>query len=114
MAEIYKPQTLMSSNGKNFYPLTDETQVIMEDGTRLNATIDNIQSNLTEALNTANSAKNMVDTAMPKSGGTFTGNVSATATNRNGAPLRNIAVKTASAGVDGATVSTDMIIMVRK
>ena len=43
-------------------------QVVMEDGSRLNTTIDSIQSNLTEISNKANAT-------MPKSGGNFTGAV---------------------------------------
>lgn len=48
--------------------------------------------------------------AMPKSGGTFTGNVVAYSTNRSGASVRNITVQNSS----GTNLSTNQIIMKRK
>ena len=51
--------------------------------------------------------------AMLKSGGTFTG-AALDGSSNAGSKLRNIAVKTAAAGVDGETVNTGDIIMVRK
>lgn len=50
-------------------------------------------------------AKNVADAAMPKAGGTFTGDVVAIASNRTSSCLRNIYVN---------GVSTNYILMVRK
>ena len=52
----------------------------------------------------------LADNAMPKSGGTFTGNAVAYSTNRTGANLRNISVQNSSS----TEVSTNRIIMKRK
>lgn len=54
--------------------------------------------------------KQYADTKMPKSGGTFTGDVKAYSDNRLGDSLRNIAVRNAS----DSGVSTNRIIMKRK
>lgn len=58
-----------------------------------------------EAKNTAGEAKNTANAAMPKAGGTFTGDVVAIASNRTSSCLRNIYVN---------GVSTNYILMVRK
>lgn len=72
------------------------------------------QVNLTAAnLGAATAAQGTkADNAMPKSGGTFTGDVAAHSANRYGSVLRNIDVKIN--GPDSDRVSTSHIIMVRK
>lgn len=62
-----------------------------------------------EAVQTA---QQTAEAAMPKSGGTFTGDAVAYSTNRTTSSLRNIEVRTSSA--TGTLQSTDKIIMVRK
>ena len=57
------------------------------------------------ARNAASSAQTTANAAMPKTGGTFTGNVVAYGTNRTSSCLRNIYVN---------GVSTNYILMVRK
>ncbi len=62
------------------------------------------------AYDLANTANTTAGNAMPKSGGTFTGNVKAYSTNRYGDTLRNITVQNSSS----TEVSTNRIIMKRK
>lgn len=57
-------------------------------------------------------AKSTADAAMPKAGGTFTGDAVAYSTNRTNGGLRNIEVRATSA--TGTLQSTNKIIMVRK
>ena len=69
------------------------------------------QTAANQAKATANTAQSAANAAMPKSGGTFTGNIAANVTNREGTYLRNISVR----DITGTkTVSTDYIIMLRK
>ena len=44
MATIKKPQSPMTSQGEPFYPLTEVSQIVVEDGKRLNATLANMDS----------------------------------------------------------------------
>lgn len=46
MALIKKPQSPMTKDGESFYPITDSTQVIVEDGKRLNAELSDIKENI--------------------------------------------------------------------
>lgn len=69
------------------------------------------QTAANQAQTTANTAQTTANAAMPKSGGTFIGNIAANVTNREGTYLRNISVR----DITGTrTVSTDYIIMLRK
>ena len=68
------------------------------------------QSTADTAVTKANAAQNTANNAMPKSGGTFTGNVAAYGSNRNGGNIRNI--ETCNSGWGG--VSTNKIITIRK
>lgn len=62
------------------------------------------------AVTKANAAQNTANNAMPKSGGTFTGNVAAYGSNRNGGNIRNIEPCNSSWG----GVYTNKIITIRK
>lgn len=73
---------------------------------------DNAKTTADAAATTATSAKTTADNAMPKSGGTFTGNVIAYNSNRNSSCLRNVEVRVTS--TTGTAQSTNKIIMVRK
>lgn len=64
------------------------------------------------AQTTAATAQSTADAAMPKAGGTFTGDAVAYSTNRTNGGLRNIEVRATSA--TGTLQSTNKIIMVRK
>lgn len=76
--------------------------------------VDTISINgVTQTFPTVEGSAALAAAAMPKSGGTFTG-AALDGSSNAGSKLRNIAVKTAAAGVDGATVNTGDIIMVRK
>ena len=68
------------------------------------------QSTADTAVTKANAAQNTANNAMPKSGGTFTGNVAAYGSNRSGGNIRNI--ETCNSGWGG--VSTNKIITIRK
>ena len=48
MALIKKPQSPMTKDGESFYPITDSTQVIVEDGKRLNAELFDMKENILE------------------------------------------------------------------
>ena len=64
----------------------------------------------TEGVNKANAAQSTANAAMPKAGGTFTGNVAARSANTAGAYIRNIRVQDGP----GNQFNTNFIIMVRK
>ncbi len=68
------------------------------------------QSTADTAVTKANAAQNTANNAMPKSGGTFTGNVAAYGSNRNGGNIRNIEPCNSSWG----GVYTNKIITIRK
>ena len=68
------------------------------------------QSTADTAVTKANAAQNTANNAMPKSGGTFTGNVAAYGSNRNGGNIRNI--EPCNSGWGG--VYTNKIITIRK
>lgn len=44
MAIIKKPQSPMTSQGEPFYPLTDVSQIVVEEGKRLNTTLLNMDA----------------------------------------------------------------------
>ena len=68
-----------------------------------------------EAKSTAAAAQTTADAAMPKSGGTFTGGVSAAmVTNDGEALLRNIVVIDANTDLPTLSVPAGTIVMVRK
>lgn len=43
MSEFFKPQSPLNKDGVYFYPLTTEDQVIMDDGSRLSSTLEDIK-----------------------------------------------------------------------
>ena len=43
MLEFFKPQSPLNKDGVYFYPLTTEDQVIMDDGSRLSSTLEDIK-----------------------------------------------------------------------
>lgn len=57
---------------------------------------DSAQVIANDAKAVATTAKNTANNAMPKSGGTFTGNIIACSTNRTGTNLRNISIQNSS------------------
>ena len=44
MIEIKKPQSPLTKEGQPFYPLTDDSQVVTQNGRRLNVTLANMDS----------------------------------------------------------------------
>ena len=74
------------------------------------STANTAQSMADTAVAKANAAQSTANNAMPKSGGTFTGNVAAYGSNRNGGNIRNI--EPCNSGWGG--VSTNKIITLRK
>ena len=76
-----------------------------------NASFDGSEDIGLEDIGAATAAQGTkADNAMPKSGGTFTGNVIMVSTNRSGTYCRNSIIKNSS----GDWVSTDMITFYRK
>lgn len=66
MATIHKPQSPMNKNGEYFYPLTDTTQILTEDGRRLNVTIAELNDSLVQVQSTADRAVTKANAAIPK------------------------------------------------
>lgn len=92
------------------YPVTQRDMVeglgVMEQG------ITAAAAAAAAAQTTADGAQATASAAMPKSGGIFTGEVTAHSANRTAGTLRNIEVRTVS--TDGELQSTNKIILVRK
>lgn len=76
------------------------------------ASANAVQVTANAAQASANTAQVTANAAMPKSGGAFTGNITAYSANRSGSCLRNSEVRTSSA--TGTLQSTDKIVYVRK
>ena len=109
-----------------YYATKAETEVVKTAADEADTKAYNAQTAADNAQAAANSAQETADTAvaaaataqtkadeaMPKSGGTFTGNVIACSTNRTSGSVRNIEVRTSSA--TGTAQNTNKIIMVRK
>lgn len=76
----------------------------------LEATVDAAQVAADNAQTTADTAKNTANAAMPKAGGTFTGNVIAYSTADTANRMRNAIVQNSS----GTAVSTNYFIFQRK
>lgn len=102
-----KPNTPLKQDGKEFYPLTDSSQVIIGD-TRLDAELNSIKTDIGTAQSTA-------EAAMPQSGGQFSNIVKASQTvaTKEDA-LKNIRVCNSSGTAQGNSVSSISIIMQRK
>ena len=71
-----KPNTPLKQDGKEFYPLTDSSQVIVGD-IRLDAALNSVKTTAETAQSTATSAKTIAEAAMPQSGGQFSNLVKA-------------------------------------
>lgn len=133
MSLIGKIKTLFEDKAKTtpVFPRTKVKAVSDDNGIGLDALLEGIQADITanetavsnaqasadsaqasadNAQTTANTVKTTANNAMPKSGGTFTGQTFAYSTNRAARDLRNIAVRNSN----NAGANTNSILMVRK
>ena len=97
---------LKDKNGENFAPKTLISQVQASDGTLL-------EHKLTENTNLIVAAKETADAALPKSGGTMTGELKAVANNTGATPMvRNMAYGSESELASLASASNNGTILI--
>lgn len=104
-------QLAENSDGKFYFTAGGSNLIVLDSyGYICDGAIKNIDNIARSSYATADKAQITANNAMPKSGGTFTGNVVAYGSNRSGCNIRNI--ETCNSGWGG--VSTNKIITLRK